>query len=176
MNKKTKTSQANVREDAIFSDEYIPVMSICPMPLTLHVEPYGGGRGYNFPKFGDKKNIAYSDLTRIMETHSTFLEKGFFYILDERVIRKHGLLDVYKNILEKENLQKVFELGDNALELYKMANDTQKEFIHKVLIKKIRDEEYVDLNLVSKIEKLSGEKIIEKGNEARNLNEVEEEK
>lgn len=169
-----KTSNARTRDAEIFSDEYIAVMSICPMSLTLTTEPFGKGRSYNFAKFGETKRISYADLVRIIENHPTFLEKGFFYILDERVWMKHGLSEIYKGILTKENIEKVLDMSTDALELYKSATDAQKDFINKILIRRVRDEEYVDYGLVSKIEKLSGVKIIEKAREARELMQEEE--
>lgn len=159
----------------IYADEYIPVMNICPMQLSITTEPFGQGRVYNFPRFGDVKNISYQDLVRIIDNHQKFLEGGFFYILDQRVIEKHGLIETYKAILTKEKLDKIFEMTEGALEIYKMANEQQREFINRVIIRKIRDGEDVDLNLVSKIEKLSGEKLVEKARAAQEIMNPEEE-
>jgi len=174
MVRKQNTTGRTARNE-IFADEYISVMNICPMQLSLTTEPYGQGRAYNFTKFGDVRNISYQDLVRVMDNHQRFLEEGFFYILDERVINKHGLVEVYKNLLTKEKLDKIFELAEGALEVYKSANAQQREFIHRVLIAKVRDGKEVDLNMISKMEKLSGEKIIEKARDAKEIMNPEEE-
>jgi len=173
MTRQTKV-KANTRVE-IFADEYVSVMNICPMALTLTSEPYGRGRKLDFLKFGDTRQVAYSDLVRMMDNHPTFLEKGYFYILDQRVIQKHGLAQVYENILDKEKLDKIFSMGEQSLELYKQASDSQRGFIERVLIKKIRDGEQVDLNLISKIEKVSNSKIMERANQAREIMEDVEE-
>lgn len=175
MTTKKSKNQPNVREreDEIYSDEYINVLNICPTALTLSTEPGGKGRVINFSKFGETKRISYTDLVRVMDTHPTFLEKGFFYILDERVIRKHGLTEVYKSILDKDKLDKILDMGLDALSIYKQANETQREFINGTLIRRIRDEVYVDLNLVSKIEKISGVKLMEIARDAREMMQVE---
>ena len=167
--KTKKTNQPSVQSTSILADEYIDIMNICPMALTLSTEPHGRGRLINFSKFGDKRRVSYTDLVRIMDSHPTFVEKGFFYILDERVIRKHGLQEVYGNILNKEMLDKILDMGVDALDIYQSANETQRGFINDVLIRRIRDEVYVDLNLVSRIEKIAGVSIIEKGRQVREL-------
>jgi len=171
-----KTNQPSVRrDDAILADEYITIMNICPMSLTLSTEPYGKGRVINMPKFGDTRRVSYNDLVRMMDTHPTFVEKGFFYILDERVVRKHGLSEVYSKILTKEKLDQILDMGVDALELYESANETQQDFINSVLIRRIRDEEFVDYNLIAKIEKVSGVKITEKARQAQEIMREEEE-
>ena len=174
MPRQTNKPQANNRVE-IFADEYISVMNICPMALTLTSEPFGRGRKVDFQKFGDTRQVAYSDLVRMMDNHPNFLEKGYFYILDQRVIQKHGLIQIYEKILNKEKLDKIFSMGDSSLELYKQASESQREFIDRVLIRKVRDGEQVDLNLISKIEKVYGSKIMEKANQAREMMEDIEE-
>ena len=162
--KKTQPS-VPVREE-IFADEYITVMNTCPTALTLSTEPFGKGRVINFPKFGDTRRVSYTDLVRVMDSHPTFLEKGFFYILDDRVVRKHGLSEIYAKIMDKEKIDKILDMGVDALELYKEANDTQRGFIDFIIIRRIRDGVYVDLNLVAKMEKVSGVKLMELANSA----------
>lgn len=173
--KTKKQNQPSVKNESILADEYIDVMNICPMALTLSTEPHGRGRLINFSKFGEIKRISYTDLVRVIDSHPSFVEKGFFYILDERVIKRHGLQEIYATIMNKEKLDKILDMGIDAIEIYKSANPTQRGFINDVLIRRIRDEVYVDLNLVSKIEKISGVSIIEKGRQTRELMQDEEE-
>ena len=163
----TKNVEEKVIDTNVYADEYIPVVNLYPGLLTLSTEPNGTGRQHNFPSFGDRRNVSYQDLVRIIDNNQGFLEKGFFYILDERVIRKHGLDEVYKKLATKEKLEKAFELKDNALEIYEFANEHQRKFIDRVLISKIRDGKNVDLNLVKKIEEISGVDIMEKAREAK---------
>jgi len=168
-----KKTQPNVQKrekiQEILADEYIEVMNICPMPLTLSTEPLGKGRTYNFIKFGDVKRIVYNDLVRIMDSASSFLEKGFFYIMDDRVIRKHGLSGVYDQLLTKEKMDKIFDMGVDAYSLYTSATEHQKNFINTILIRRVRDDEYVDFNLLAKIQKNFGVDIVEKGRTAKEM-------
>lgn len=152
----------------ISQDEYIKVISLCPMELNLSTEGMGKGKKFKFDKFGDVKRILYSDLVNIMESNSSFLNYGFFYIMDKRVIRKHGLDETYESILTKENIENVIELSEeDSVELFKSANKRQKEFICDMIIEKIKNEKSVNLNVVDRISRISGINLYEKGEESK---------
>jgi hypothetical protein len=150
--------------------EYIGVMSINPVPLILSTQPRGGGKVFNFSKFGEVKRIMYDDVVAVIENHPTFAEQGRFYILDNRVIRYHGLDEAYNKILTKEQIEKILNNNGNALDLYNAANDAQKKIIVEFLVKTLRDNpDSVDLNLVDKISRISGVKIQERAEESRQM-------
>lgn len=168
-----------VYENEIRQDEYINVVSLCDMRLTLSTEGYGKGRLFSFAKFGDKKRILYSDLARIIESHSKFLESGYFYILDPRVVRVHGLDDVYEKLMTKEQIEKVLGGGGDVVEIYKSANPRQQEVMQSILVNKlIENPDSLDLNFIDKISRISGVKLVEKAQESvefANIRDDEEE-
>jgi hypothetical protein len=140
-------------------DDYIKVMNIKAEPLTLSTKEYGQGVLYNFQNFGQIKKIIYSDLVKIMEVHPNFLNEGFFYILDKRVIRSHGLDEVYENILTKDQIQDSLNNLNECVELFKVANDNQRKLIIDMLIDKIVEGHEVDRNLIDKLARISNIKI-----------------
>jgi hypothetical protein len=172
MARQSKTTE--VQEKPILADEFIEVVSLTPYKLNLATEPGGKGRVVKFEKFGDTRRISYSDLVRVIDTNQSFLESGYFYILDERVIRKHGLSYAYDAILTKDKLEQVFNLGTNSVSLYKSASEVQKKFIHQIIIDKLIKNESVDLNLISQIEKIGGANLIQSANEAKEMLETEQ--
>ena len=166
MARQSKSTVEN-QEKPILADDFIEVVSLTPFKLNLSTEPNGRGRVVKFEKFGDVKRISYADLVRIIDSNQKFLESGYFYIMDERVIKKHALSYAYDSILTKEKLQQVFDLKDTAVSLYQSASDVQKQFIHQIISEKLIRGENIDLNVVSKIEKISGINLIQSANEAR---------
>ena len=151
----------------IMQEEYIKVMSLCPMELNLSTEGNGKGKKFKFDKFGDVKRILYSDLVNIMENNSHFLNYGFFYILDSKVIRKHGLDETYEKILTKEKIERIVNNSVDAVDLFKSANEKQREFIQDMLIARVRDDIDVDLNMVDRISRIAGINIAERGEESK---------
>jgi len=154
------------QEKPILADDFIEVVSLTPYKLNLSTEPNGRGRIVRFEKFGDVKRVAYADLVRIIDSNQKFLESGYFYIMDERVIKKHALMYAYDLILTKEKLQQVFDLKNTAVSLYQSATVAQKQFIHQIISEKLIKGEDVDLNVVSQIEKISGLNLVQLANEA----------
>lgn len=160
----------------ISSDDYVKVMSLCPVLLNLCTKSYGQGKAFKFIKFGEVKRILYGDLVDILEVNPTFAEAGLFYILDERVVRRHGLDDTYEKILDKSKIEQIFT-GNNtdALNLYKTSNPRQQEVIRDMLIDKLRDDENFDLNLISAISKYSKVNLQEKADDAREFDRINKE-
>jgi hypothetical protein len=153
------------------SDEYIAVISTCSSELNLSTQGNGRGKVFKFKEFGATKRILYSDLVDIMESHDNFLHDGYFYIADKRVIRKHGLNDLYDNLLDKSKIESILNgKSKNIAELFKSANPKQQNFICDLLILQINNsnnENDIDLNLVDLISRISGVKIYEKAQEAK---------
>lgn len=164
----------------IRQDEYIPVMSLIPWTLNLSTEGMGRGKIKKFTYFGEIKRILYSELVDIMDMHPNFLNSGLFYILDKDVVRKHGLNDVYDNILDKDKIEKILDTKDEkCVELYKNANKKQQEVIIKLLVEKMKeDPDTVNLNVIDKISRISNIDIQQKVRDAEAFNQalLEEEK
>jgi hypothetical protein len=151
----------------IGSDEYIKVMSLYSSLLNLTTQPFGKGKVFSFNGFGVVKRIVYHELVDIMDNHYNFLEKGYFVILDKRVVRKHGLDDIYTNILSKANIDKII-LGENqtdAVNLFKSANEKQQDVICRLLIDKRVSGEEIDLNLLDRLSREVGYNIYERSEE-----------
>jgi hypothetical protein len=153
------------------SDEYITVISTCSSELNLSTQGNGRGKVFRFKEFGTTKRILYSDLVDIMEAHDNFLHDGYFYIADKRVIRKHGLDDVYDSLLDKSKIESILNgKSKNTVELFKSANPKQQQFICDLLVTQItnsENEDNIDLNLIDAISRISGVKIYEKAQESK---------
>ncbi len=129
--------------------EYIEVMSLTDGQLSLSTEPFGKGLTYTFEKFGETKRITFEKLMDIIEARRTFMERGYFYIMDDRVIRIAGLTHIYDKILPREDILKVFsDEYEDAKDTFDKANDGQKEVMIYILEKKLFNDEHVDANLV----------------------------
>jgi hypothetical protein len=158
----------------INSDDRIKVMSLCPMPLNISTKGSGRGKLFKFEVFGEIKQILYSDLIEIMENHQNFLNLGYFLILNKKVIRVHGLEDSYSHILPKEKIEEIIQgNSDLAVDLFRSANEKQKEFIIDMIVDKAISGKEIDLNLIDKLSRVSKTKILEKIENAKSVLELE---
>lgn len=142
-------------------NSYVRVMSLIPYELNLSTQRHGKGRIFTFRGYGTTKRIIYEELEKIIEENRHFLERGYFIILDKRVVRKHGLDDIYNNIMNKEKMDMVllgFEKGDvkenDILSFAKSAPKAQQEILATMIIDKRINGEEIDLNLFDKFSRI----------------------
>ena len=148
----------------INQDDYIRVISLTPFELNLSTKSGGKGKVFGFVSFGSVKRIIYSDLVDILEVYQHFLNEGFFYVADRRVIRRHGLDELYDRLLTKEKIESIL-MGSNSditVSLFKSANKTQQGIIIQMFIDKMISGQEVDYNLIDKLSRISGINITEK--------------
>jgi len=161
--------------DDIRLDEYIKVISLTPYGLSLSTQPKGTGKVVNFKKFGESKRVLYKDLVDIMDNHTeytNFLEEGYYYIADERVIRRHGLEELYERLLTKEKIEQIINGHSDADALFRAANNIQKTFICDIIIGKMSRNETVDLNLVETLSIIADVDIKAKATEVKEYIEI----
>ena len=159
--KKNEEDEAEIydyEEEEVPLNSYIKVMSLIPYELNLSTERHGKGRIFTFRGYGKTKRIIYQELEKIIEENRHFLERGFFIILDKRVVRKHGLDDIYKNIMNKEKMDMIllgFQGGEvkenDILSFAKSAPKEQQKILATMVIDKRINGETIDLNLFDKL-------------------------
>ena len=146
--------QQQLQNDKIALDEYIKVISLCPHNLNLSRH-----RGDNQPKtfrgFGDSKKILYKDLVNIMDHHVNFRDEGLFYAADERVIRQHGLNDLYSTLLTEQTIRSMVNgKNENLEEVFRAANDSQRKIITDMIVERIVAGRDIDLNMIDRLERV----------------------
>jgi flagellin-specific chaperone FliS len=163
-------SEGETRKTKIPLDDLIPVMSLLPYPLILTTRSKGQGKVIKFSSFGEIKQVLYQDMIDILEVSRHFMEDGYYLILDERVIKAHGLQETYSKILSKEQIEKILSGTNNAVELYKTCNPEQQKILVTMITEKIvSDPDSVDLNIVDRLSRASGVNISQNAIDARTL-------
>lgn len=158
-------------DDKIQLDDYISVMSLLPFTLNLSTKEGGQGNIKKFTKFGEVKRILYKDLVDIMDANPQFLSAGFYYILDPRVIRAHGLDEVYSKILSKEKIEDILSANsEEGLSLYNSANEEQQKVIINLMVDKlVEDPKAINLTVIDAVSRASGIKIMDKVEDTQTL-------
>ncbi len=156
----TNINTANTPTDEDDSDirpnKYIKVMSLNFGKLVLSTESKGQGKVFVFNKFGDVKNIVYSELANLIHHQQSFAEQGRFYVFDKQVIKNHGLVEHYDKFMNKEMFDNILNHSrEEIINLFNKTTKTQKEVIVNLLIKKIVDGEDVDITKVDIISRLA---------------------
>ena len=173
-----KVGQEQVQEDNVTNkiplDDLISVMSLLDYPLNLLNQSNGRAK-HRFERFGQKKEILYQDILQIIENYQSFMQFGYFIILDKRVIDRHGLQEMQSRILTKEKIEKVLEGSSDAFSLYKECQPEQQRVIVGMLTQKlIENPESVDMNLIDQVSRLSKINILQNVEDSKILFKKEE--
>jgi hypothetical protein len=169
-----KEERKEGKKDKVLLDDYVPVVSLLPYRLNLSTKEGGQGDIKKFTKFGEVKNILYKDLVDIIEVNRSFMEAGYFYILDPVVIRQHGLDEVYSKILTKEKIEEILNNVNTeyCIDLYNSANADQQKVIVQLLVEKMKtDPDSANLYTVDRISRLSKVDITQKAADEKALQE-----
>lgn len=161
MLKKTDiTNVSNVPTEDIVGDDEFLVISLTPNKLNLCGAD--GAVLFSFDEMYEEQYIDYASLKEIVRVNRDMAKNGRFYILDERVVNKLRLKNNYKNVLSPEQLKDLLNSDTKkAVELYKLANQTQQSTIIELVKQAKFRGESVDFNLLSELEKLSGVRLID---------------
>jgi len=137
-------------------------MSLTNNLLNLTTEGKGKGKNYPFSKFGQTKNIIYSDLIGIIDNNEKFTNNGKYYILNKDVVRNNQLEEIYDNLLTKSVMNNIMKLDEKQIyDIFQNAIASQRDTIVSLLVNRIRNKETLDLNKLDIISKLYGKNIIE---------------
>lgn len=154
-------------------DDYIETVSLCPMQLVLTTEPKGRGFSYTWNKYGESMLIVYSDLQNLIKNHGNglytdFIRKGYVYINNPSVVKKSGLSEIYKQLLNKEQMDIALRCdSQKGVDLFKSTIRTQQMFIVDMIIDKMARGGSVDLNFLFQLSQIVGTNIGEHAEEAK---------
>lgn len=152
-NNNVVTNNVPVDSD-IGAEEEILVISLTPNKLNLVGN--GGVVLFSFDNMYEEQYIDYTSLKEIVRLNRDMAKNGRFYILDERAVSKLRLKNNYKHVLSPEQLKQILTTNvDNAIELYKLANETQKRTIIDLVKEAKFNGSSIDYNLLKQLSELS---------------------
>lgn len=135
----------------------IPVINLCRSKLNLSTGLHGSGEVYIFTQFGEIQDIPFQDLKLICKSNKRFAEEGAFYIADEQAVEKLRLERKYRNILNANTLENIFELDSRTvIKMFESASKTQKDYIVETIVEKLSRGQQVDANILVGLKQLTG--------------------
>lgn len=167
----SKIKDDEIKEKTTIIEESDVIISIEPREMIKVTSLYHGGlnlTGLNnkhirFDRFGHTKAVYFEDVESICTLNRTLLEKGFFFIHDERIPKILYMEDVFEKIIKFDILKNIFQL--NAIEIEKLYLSTTKE-LQKTIIHTFanwineNDPFYIDKNKIETINRISGQDVL----------------
>ena len=156
-NVKAEDNLTHSQDEIVYKEinplKLINVVSLTDGGVSLRTAP-NGGKIFRFDKFGHSIPITYTDLQDVIATDRAFIEDGSVYICDEDVVKNNYLEDVYSRFLTVNMINNIFSFStDKIIDMVTNTTETIQESIISIIVKKINNNEYVDMNKVDAIGK-----------------------
>lgn len=120
-----------------------------------------GTRMYHLEKQFDYKLLSETEAKVVVNNMPKSISTGLLYIADHDFVEECELGDVYADLLSNVDLEKL--LSRNAAdvcEIYRNANDEQKEIIINMISGRLINGQPVDANILMQLGKLCGKDLI----------------
>lgn len=163
LNEKKSEPQVNVAND--FEEEEHTFVDISPLKpikvislsdggVNLKTTNDGNAKVFRFDKFGHVATITYADLQDCIATCRPFIEDGTVYICDKDVVRNNYLDEYYKHFLTVDTMNNILSFPQNKIvDMVKNTTPTIQDTLIDLMVKKINNNENVDMNKIDAIGK-----------------------
>lgn len=129
----------------------IKIVSLTDGTVVLKTQP-SGGKEFTIDKFGSAITVTYQDLQNIIINDRSFIEDGAVFICDKDVVNNNYLDEYYNNFLTLDTIKNILSFDiDHVTDMVANTTESIQESIISLLVKKINNNEYVDMNKVSAI-------------------------
>lgn len=163
LNEKKSEPQVNVAND--FEEEEYTFVDISPLKpikvislsdggVNLKTTNDGNAKVFRFDKFGHVATITYADLQDCIATCRPFIEDGTVYICDKDVVRNNYLDEYYKHFLTVDTINNILSFPQSKIvDMVKNTTPTIQDTLIDLMVKKINNNENVDMNKIDAIGK-----------------------
>lgn len=141
-----------VQNDNNFGIKKIKCINLMHNPLNISTEPNGMGRVYSFKNYGDSRMIKFDDIADIVASYPNTMEGGLCYICDPKAVEALGLSEEYKNIYNKETMDRIVWLREESdVDLFIGMDKNLQESTSIEIAKLINSNERMDYNYLRRI-------------------------
>ena len=141
-----------VQNDNNFGIKKIKCINLMHNPLNISTEPNGMGRVYSFKNYGDSRMIKFDDIADIVASYPNTMEGGLCYICDSKAVEALGLSEEYKNIYNKEIMDRIVWLREESdVDLFIGMDKNLQESTSIEIAKLINSNERMDYNYLRRI-------------------------
>jgi hypothetical protein len=114
-------------------EKLVPVMNITAHSLVYLSKRTGAE--WNWTKYGDIEYMEVAELLTMRNAHRRFLDEPFILIMDDEAVSYLGLEKMYKNMIEPDNIDKVFKLN---FEDFKEITETAPKGIQILIVNRAK--------------------------------------
>lgn len=154
-------SQAPQQNTVYDTEMSVPVRSLCLGTLTITTQSGGKGRSINFDRFGQIRDLSYSELKDAVQSNPSLAEGLAYYIEDPEVVKKLRLKSFYDDAITSEEMMDIFECDvDEFMKRFNRAAKHQKRNIIMLATNAVYEGKEIDMNILDRLGKAINRKLI----------------
>lgn len=120
-----------------------------------------GTRMYHLDKQFDYKLLSETEAKIVVNNMPKSVSSGLLYIADHDFVEECELDDVYADLLSNTDIEKLLSRNaTDVCEIYRNANDEQKDIIINMISGRLINGQLVDANILMQLGKLCGKDLI----------------
>lgn len=156
LSEQSTSASNNISANQIISKRNIKIVNLTRGEMYLR-----GSRIHKFDKQFDSRVFTEGEVRQIYANMPKTLTEGYVYIVDKNMVEELELTDAYSSLLDAKTLKMLLEKNPSeVVEIYKNANEVQKNTIIGMIEDKKLSGDYVDANVVIELGKLCGKDLM----------------
>lgn len=158
----TNAMAQSVPQTPVYDTEMsVPVRSLCLGTLTLTTQAGGKGRAINFERFGQVRDLSYSELKDAVQANSALAEGLAYYIEDPEIVKKLRLQPFYDEAITSQEMMSIFECDvEEFMRRYNRAAKHQKRNIVALATNAVYENQKIDMNILDALGKAIDRKLM----------------
>ncbi len=131
----------------------VKVTCLIDNTYNLSTEPLGGGKAFTFKKFGETKNIMFTDMQKILEIYKKDFEIGRAILGSKKDYEDLNLGYAYDKVLTLDKMEELISLNDKeSIDIILEMNEDMQDDVMNLIAERMAKGESYDYNRIKELE------------------------
>ena len=132
----------------------VKVTSLLGNSYVLSTQPNGRGAIFRFEKYGESKNIKFTEMQSVLQIYGKQFEEGYAVLVSKKDYEDLGVGYMYDMVLTKDKMDKLLELKtDEDIEIILNFSDDMLDNVLRLIAYRINNGANYDYNMINRLQK-----------------------
>ncbi len=132
----------------------VKVTSLLGNSYVLSTQPNGRGAIFRFEKYGESKNIKFTEMQSVLQIYGKQFEEGYAVLESKKDYEDLGVGYMYDMVLTKDKMDKLLELKtDEDIEIILNFSDDMLDNVLRLIAYRINNGANYDYNMINRLQK-----------------------
>lgn len=131
----------------------VKVTCLIDNTYNLSTEPLGGGKTFTFKKFGETKNVMFTDMQKILEIYKKDFEIGRAILGSKKDYEDLNLGYAYEKVLTQDKMEQLITLSDKeSIDIILDMDEGMQDDVMNLIAERMAKGESYDYNRIKELE------------------------